>query len=73
MKKMFCKAVTAAMTFSLLMGCGAAKKEATADAKAKDDKLSGTLTVYTAIEEELVPIYLNSFKKISGCEIKYRS
>ncbi len=50
------------MVFSLLMGCGA-KKEESAGAKVKDDKLSGSLTVYTAIEEELVPIYLDSFKK----------
>ncbi len=50
------------MVFSLLMGCGA-KKEESAGAKVKDDKLSGSLTVYTAIEEELVPIYLDSFKR----------
>ena len=39
------------------------RKEESAGAKVKDDKLSGSLTVYTAIEEELVPIYLDSFKK----------
>ena len=62
MKRKFFKAVTTAMVFSLLMGCGA-KKEETATTKAKDAKLSGSLTVYTAIEEELIPIYLDSFKK----------
>lgn len=62
MKKTIFKAVATGMVFSLLMGCGA-KKEESAGAKVKDDKLSGSLTVYTAIEEELVPIYLDSFKK----------
>lgn len=62
MKKTIFKAVATGMVFSLLMGCGA-KKEESAGAKVKDDKLSGSLTVYTAIEEELVPIYLDSFKR----------
>ncbi|MEB9906786.1 putative 2-aminoethylphosphonate ABC transporter substrate-binding protein [Bacillus anthracis] len=62
MKKTIFKAVATGMVFSVLMGCGA-KKEESAGAKVKDDKLSGSLTVYTAIEEELVPIYLDSFKK----------
>ena len=61
-EKTIFKAVATGMVFSLLMGCGA-KKEESAGAKVKDDKLSGSLTVYTAIEEELVPIYLDSFKR----------
>ena len=52
------------MVFSLLMGCGA-KKEESAGAKVKDEKLSGSLTVYTAIEEELVPFILIPLKEIS--------
>ncbi len=61
-EKTLCKAVATGGIFSLLMGCGT-KKEETAGAKVKDDKLSESLAVYTAIEEELVPIYLDSFKK----------
>lgn len=61
-EKTLCKAVATGGIFSLLMGCGT-KKEETAGAKVKDDKLSGSLAVYTAIEEELVPSYLDSFKK----------
>ncbi len=61
-EKTLFKAVVTGGIFSLLMGCGA-KKEETAGAKVKDDKLSGSLAVYTAIEEELVPSYLDSFKK----------
>ncbi|EEM06282.1 phosphonate ABC transporter substrate-binding protein [Bacillus pseudomycoides] len=61
-EKTLFKAVATGGMFSLLMGCGT-KKEETAGAKVKDDKLSGSLAAYTAIEEELVPIYLDSFKK----------
>ena len=53
------------MVFSLLMGVVQRKKKVLG--KSKDDKLSGSLTVYTAIEEELVPIYLDSLKEISRC------
>ncbi len=40
-EKTFFKAVATGGVFSLLMGCGA-KKEETAEAKVKDDKLSGS-------------------------------
>ncbi|MFK2824663.1 putative 2-aminoethylphosphonate ABC transporter substrate-binding protein [Bacillus sp. B190/17] len=42
---------------------GCSGKEEKASAKDGEERLEGELTVYTAIEEELIPVYLESFEK----------
>ncbi|UOY91899.1 putative 2-aminoethylphosphonate ABC transporter substrate-binding protein [Ectobacillus sp. JY-23] len=60
-KKKLVTGFTAAMVFSMLVGCGTKQEQAASNVEG--GKLSGNLTVYTAIEEELIPKYLDSFKK----------
>ncbi|PAQ15421.1 putative 2-aminoethylphosphonate ABC transporter substrate-binding protein [Bacillaceae bacterium SAOS 7] len=53
--------LTAILGLSVLAGCSGGKEKAAE--KGNGDKLEGELTVYTAIEEELIPVYLESFEK----------
>ncbi|WP_100330140.1 putative 2-aminoethylphosphonate ABC transporter substrate-binding protein [Bacillus xiapuensis] len=52
--------LSAVLGLSLLAGCSGEEK---ASGEAGNSKLAGELTVYTAIEEELIPVYLESFEE----------
>lgn len=60
-KKQRLAALVAVLGLSLMAGCS--NKDENAAAKAGGEKLEGELTIYTAIEEELIPTYLESFEK----------
>jgi iron(III) transport system substrate-binding protein len=58
MKKLICLV----MAVCLLAACG--KEEMSKEAAGANEELSGELTVYTAIEEELIPEYTKSFEEM---------
>ena len=60
-KKQRLAVLVAILGLSLMAGCST--KDENAAAKARGEKLEGELTIYTAIEEELIPTYLESFEK----------
>lgn len=53
--------LTAILGLSIFAGCSGGGDKA--NEKGNGDNLKGELTVYTAIEEELIPVYLKSFEK----------
>lgn len=60
-KKQRLAALAAIFSLALMTGCSS--KEGKTAAETGGEKLEGELTIYTAIEEELVPVYLESFEK----------
>lgn len=69
MKNHIIKSIIVIMSIFLLVACGNEKPNE-ASTNANGESFSGELTIYTAIEEELIPHYLESFKeKYPGVEL----